>query len=55
MPYSVLLGRRCSCGLGLYCANKEAREMHAPPQEVIGGHDGPRGGGSRQNSSEFGL
>lgn len=29
--------------------------MHAPQQEVTGGHDGPRGGGSRQSSSEFGL
>jgi hypothetical protein len=29
--------------------------MHAPLQEVTGGHDGPRGGGSRQSSSEFGL
>jgi SAM-dependent methyltransferase len=29
--------------------------MHAPQQEVTGGHDGPKGGGSRQSSSEFGL
>jgi hypothetical protein len=29
--------------------------MHAPWQEVTGGHDGPRGGGARQSSSEFGL
>ena len=34
---------------------KEARAMHAPRQEVTGGHDGPRGGGSRQSLSEFGL
>ena len=29
--------------------------MHAPRQEITGGHDGPRGGGSHQSSSEFGL
>lgn len=29
--------------------------MHAPWQEVTGGHDGPRGGGSRRSSSAFGL
>ncbi len=29
--------------------------MHAPLQEITGGHDGPRGGESHQSSSEFGL
>ena len=29
--------------------------MHAARQEITGGHDGPRGGGSHQILSEFGL
>ena len=36
----------------LPCSRREARAMHAPRQEVTGGHDGPRGGGSRQSSGE---
>jgi hypothetical protein len=55
MPYGILLCRRCAYGLGLPCSSREARAMHAPRQEVTGGHDGPRGGGSRQSLSEFGL
>jgi hypothetical protein len=55
MPYGVLLYKRCENKLGCACSSREARLMHAPWQEVTGGHDGPRGGGSRQSSSEFGL
>jgi hypothetical protein len=29
--------------------------MHAARQEITGGHDGPRGGGSHQILSKFGL
>src|SRR4029434_4626364 len=55
MPYGVLLYKRCENKLGCACSSREARLMHAPWQEVTGGHDGPRGEGSRQSSSEFGL
>ena len=55
MPYGILLCRRCADTLGLPCSSREARAMHVPRQEVTGGHDGPRGGGSRRNLSEFGL
>src|SRR4029453_356333 len=39
MPYSVLLGRRSTNRLGCARSSREARVMHAPPQE---GHRGPR-------------
>jgi hypothetical protein len=55
MPWGILLCRRWSYGLGLPCSSREARAMHAPRQEVTGGHDGPKGGGARQSSGEFGL
>ena len=55
MPYGVLLCRRCADGCGLPCSSREAQAMHAPRQEVTGGHDGPRGGGSRQSAIEFGF
>jgi len=39
MPYGVLLGRRSTNRLGCARSSREARVMHAPPQE---GHRGPR-------------
>jgi hypothetical protein len=44
MPWGILLCRHWSYGLGLPCSRREARAMHAPRQEVTGGHDGPQGG-----------
>jgi hypothetical protein len=55
MPWGILLCRRLPYGLGLPCSSREAHAMHAPRQEVTGGRDGPKGGGSRQSSGEFGL
>ena len=43
MPYGILLCRRYAYSLGLPCSSREARAMHAPRQEVTGGHDGPKG------------
>ena len=55
MPWGVLLWQGLGERANQARSSRAACTMHAARQEITGGHDGPRGGGSHQILSKFGL